>query len=106
VHAFESTMQPEDFDSIEAPEEPEDPGMTFDADGRLDESLDDAAQGVQSTTEQSPIGTGEIDAIGEAAGLVSRDDKPFRGIDEVERRDLHRWELDPDSAEPGQRQLR
>ncbi len=70
-------------------------GVSFD----LDESLDDTAQGMRGTRDESPVGTGEIDAIGHAAGLVSRDDKPFRGIDEVERRDDHRWELDPRSAE-------
>ena len=64
-----------------------------------DEALDDAAQGVSETSDEAPDGTGEIDAIGHAAGLVSRDDKPFRGIDEVERRDQHRWELDPASAD-------
>ena len=64
-----------------------------------DELLDDAARGESETTEESPDGTGEIDEIGHAAGLVVRDDKPFRGIDEVERRDERRWELDPASAE-------
>jgi len=67
-----------------------------------DETLDDAAQGVSVTsdaTADSTDETGEIDAIGRAAGLVVRDDRPFRGIDEVERRDAHRWELDPASAE-------
>jgi hypothetical protein len=67
-----------------------------------DEALDDAAQGVSVTSDATADGTdetGEIDAIGRAAGLVVRDDKPFRGIDEVERRDEHRWELDPASAE-------
>ena len=67
-----------------------------------DEALDDAAQGVSVTSDAIADGTdetGEIDAIGRAAGLVVRDDRPFRGIDEVERRDEHRWELDPASAD-------
>jgi hypothetical protein len=64
-----------------------------------DELLDEVAQGENVTSDESPVGTGEIDEIGHAAGLVVRDDKPFRGIDEVERRDEHRWELDPASAE-------
>jgi hypothetical protein len=64
-----------------------------------DEALDKAAQGENLTSDETPDGTGEIDAIGHAAGLVVRDDRPFRGIDEVERRDDHRWELDPASAD-------
>jgi hypothetical protein len=74
----------------------------LDDEGLDDEALDDAAQGVSVTSDATADGTdetGEIDAIGRAAGLVVRDDKPFRGIDEVERRDEHRWELDPASAE-------
>jgi ClpP class serine protease len=64
-----------------------------------DEALDKAAQGETVTSDATADGTGEIDAIGKAAGLVERADKPFRGIDEVERRDEHRWELDPASKE-------
>jgi hypothetical protein len=77
-----------------------------DHDTNRDELLDAAAQGMNATSddtsdgEDGEEGTGEIDAIGEAAGFVVRDDKPFRGIEEVERRDQHRWELDPASAEP------
>jgi hypothetical protein len=65
-----------------------------------DMALDAAAQGTSGTAEDIAVGTGEVDAIGHAAGFVVRDDKPFRGIDEIERRDAHRWELDPDSADP------
>ena len=64
-----------------------------------DEALDDAAQGVSGNSDETSDGTGEVDAIGHAAGLVVRDDKPFRGIEEVDRRDEHRWELDPASAD-------
>ena len=69
-----------------------------------DEALDDAAQGYvgssdDDTSDDTADDSGEIDAIGHAAGLVNRDDKPFRGIEEVERRDEHRWELDPKSAD-------
>ena len=68
-------------------------------DGDPDEVLDVAAQGQRVAASEDSDGTGEIDAMGAAAGLVVRDDKPFRGIDEVERRDERRWELDPASAE-------
>ena len=69
------------------------------ADVDSDEVLDATAQGATVNADDMADGTGEIDAIGHAAGLVVRDDKPFRGIEEVERRDAHRWELDPASAE-------
>ncbi len=72
-----------------------------DATSDVDEDLDVAAQGASGTSDEVSDGTGEIDAIGRAAGLVVRDDKPFRGIDEVARRDEHRWELDPESADDG-----
>jgi hypothetical protein len=64
------------------------------------ELLDETAQGHSVTSDESADGTGEIDAIGHAAGLVVADQKPFRGIEELERRDVHRWELDPASADP------
>lgn len=67
----------------------------------VDEELEEAALGETGTSDATGDGTGEVDAIGKAAGLVVRDDKPFRGIDEVERRDGHRWELDPASADDG-----
>lgn len=63
----------------------------------LDEALDEAARGASLETDETDDGTSETDAIGNAAGLVIRDDKSFRGIEEVERRDQHRWELDPAS---------
>ena len=66
-----------------------------------DEELEKAALGESGTSDATDDGTGEIDAIGKAAGQIVRDDKPFRGIDEVERRDEHRWELDPASADDG-----
>ncbi len=65
----------------------------------VDEALDDAAQGVSETADDAPEGSGEVDAIGDAAGLPDDDGKPFRGIDAVDARDEHRWELDPDSKE-------
>ncbi|HEV7554970.1 MAG TPA: hypothetical protein VGO00_05895 [Kofleriaceae bacterium] len=38
-----------------------------------DEALDDAAQGVSGTSDETADGSGEIDAIGHAAGLVVKD---------------------------------
>ena len=96
-------IDPEDvLEPAALPEQGSDDDEALDDEALDDEALDDAAQGVSVTsdaTADSTDETGEIDAIGRAAGLVVRDDKPFRGIDEVERRDEHRWELDPASAE-------
>jgi uncharacterized protein DUF6335 len=68
-----------------------------------DEALHDAAQGVAPTSDEpaddGDEGTTEIDAIGEAAGIPSREGKPLGGPDKIARRDAHRWELDPASAE-------
>ncbi len=72
-----------------------------------DEQLDEAAQGTSVTAEDTTDGeTGEIDTIGEAAGFVVRDEKPLHGVEEeLERRDEHRWELNPASeAEDGPEQ--
>ena len=80
-------------------QEPSNLLLPVEDDTNRDEALDEAAQGMTGTSDETADGTGEIDAIGHAAGLLVRDDKPFRGIDEVERRDDHRWELDPASAE-------
>ena len=66
-------------------------------DTNLDEELDAAAQGDTSKSDGGPANEDEIDAMGEAAGLVDKPEKPFRGVDRVERRDEKRWELDPKS---------
>jgi hypothetical protein len=63
-----------------------------------DEVLQAAARGESGTSDESSDETDEIDAIGQAAGLLVADGKPLRGRDEADRRDNHRWELDPESA--------
>jgi len=91
------------FEPAAVPESPDDGGPDPDPDSDPeddgDEALRAAAQGVSGTSDDVGDGAGEIDAMGQAAGLAVRDDRPLRGIDEVERRDDHRWELDPASAE-------
>ncbi len=68
-------------------------------DTNIDEELDAAAQGDTSTSDGGPNNQDEIDAMGAAAGLPDNPEKPFRGIDRVERRDEKRWELDPASKD-------
>ena len=40
-----------------------------------------------------------MDAIGAAVGLTYSDSEPLHTTEKLERRDEHRWELDPASAE-------
>ncbi len=72
----------------------------------VDEALDAAAQGVSPTSddggrlaEDEIARQRETDVIGMAAGLTLPDGEPLGGPDEIERRDAHRRELDPRSAE-------
>jgi hypothetical protein len=64
-----------------------------------DEALARAARGEGATEEDRPAGSGEIDAIGAAAGVVAPEGRPLQILAAVDDRDSHRWELDPDSAE-------
>ena len=76
--------------------------MTRDRDpaANSDEDLDVAAQGSAPAQEDDDgLAESEIDVIGDAAGVTIPDGKPLGGTDAVERRDAHRWELDPRSAE-------
>ena len=72
----------------------------------VDEALDAAAQGVTPTSDdggglaEDEAGRDrEVDVIGKAAGIAIPDGEALGGPDEIERRDAHRWELDPSSAE-------
>jgi hypothetical protein len=70
----------------------------------LDAALAAAAQGVAPTSDDSAASLdgedrSETDVIGTAAGIVVADGKPMGGPDELDRRDAHRWELDPASAD-------
>jgi hypothetical protein len=40
-----------------------------------------------------------IDAIGRASGLTYEDDEPLRSVEKLRDRDIHRWELNPESAD-------
>jgi len=65
-----------------------------------DEQLDAAAQGyLPDEDEDNGENADEIAAMGEAAGISIPDGKPLGAVDPRERRDAHRWELSPESAE-------
>jgi hypothetical protein len=40
-----------------------------------------------------------VDELGEAIGITYEDDEPISGEEKILRRDRHRWELDPKSAD-------
>lgn len=70
----------------------------------VDAALAAAAQGVAPTSDDANALTDgedrrETDVIGKAAGVVLADGKPVGGPDQIDRRDAHRWELDPASAD-------
>jgi hypothetical protein len=72
--------------------------------GDVDAALAAAAQGVAPTSDDAAAlldgeDRRETDVIGQAAGVAVADGKPLAGPDEVDRRDAHRWELDPASAD-------
>jgi len=70
-----------------------------------DEELDAAARGYfpdeadDGDDENRDENWDEIAAMGEAAGIPIPDGKPLGDVDPIERRDTHRWEFVPDSAE-------
>lgn len=55
---------------------------------------DEAPGGDNPTPDQN-----EVDAIGRALGTEYADDEELMGGEEIEERDEHRWELDPDSKD-------
>lgn len=72
-----------------------------------DEALNDAARGTAPTAEPSDADetVGEIDAIGVAAGIPTGERKPLAFENQSAKRDAHRWELDPASAEDAKGRL-
>ena len=70
----------------------------------LDDALAAAAQGVAPTSDDAAAlldgeERRETDVIGKAAGVAVADGEPLGGPDKIDRRDAHRWELDPASAD-------
>ncbi len=70
----------------------------------VDAALAAAARGAAPTSDDAAAlpndeDRRETDVIGKAAGVMIADRKPLGGPDMIERRDAHRWELDPASAD-------
>jgi hypothetical protein len=69
------------------------PGMTG---GDVDADWESA----YSVGDEAPGGDQDIvDDIGRAVGVEYEDNEELKGADKVAKRDKHRWELDPASAE-------
>jgi len=74
------------------------PAMTagdVDADWESAYSVGDEAPGGDNPTPDQDI----VDDIGRAVGVQYDDNEELKGADKVAKRDAHRWELDPASAE-------
>jgi uncharacterized protein DUF6335 len=76
-------------------------GMTDVSAGDLDVDVEDAF----FTGEEAPGGDNPtpdqdvVDDIGKALGVEYEDNEELKSADKLEKRDKHRWELDPASAE-------
>lgn len=64
-----------------------------------DEALAETAKGHLTSEESLDDEGSEIDAMARAAGLPTTDASVTTPAEAVEKRDQHRYELDPDSAE-------
>ena len=69
--------------------------------GDIDARWDDAESGGDETVGGSTAtpGRNDLDAIGEAVGVTYADGEELNVGEKEERRDRHRWELDPASSE-------
>jgi hypothetical protein len=74
------------------------PGMTagdVDADWQAAYSVGDEAPGGDNPTPGQTV----VEDVGRALGIEYEDEEELKAADKVEKRDRHRWELDPASAE-------
>jgi hypothetical protein len=69
--------------------------------GDVDARWEDAESGGDETVGGSTAtpGRNDLDAIGEAVGVTYSDGEELKAGEKTERRDRHRWELDPASSE-------
>ena len=69
--------------------------------GDVDARWEDAEAGGDETVGGSTAtpGRNDLDAIGKAMGVTYADGEELRAGEKEERRDRHRWELDPASSE-------
>lgn len=57
------------------------------------------AEPPESTVEEPATDENEVDDVGKIVGVTYAPDEPLRPYEKEEKRDEHRWELDPASSE-------
>jgi Family of unknown function (DUF6335) len=69
--------------------------------GDLDAAWDQAdASGEETVGGSNPTPDQDnVDQLGDAVGLTYQNEEPLNSEDKLEERDVHRWELEPESAE-------
>jgi hypothetical protein len=68
--------------------------------GDVDAAWEDAAVGEESVAGDNPTpDQDEVDELGAAMGIEYEQGERLHTTEKIERRDLHRWELDPASSE-------
>jgi hypothetical protein len=70
--------------------------------GDIDAAWEEANVGDETPGGLHPAPTPDqdvIDDIGRATGLTYEDDEPLRSVEKLRDRDVHRWELNPESAD-------
>jgi hypothetical protein len=75
--------------------------------GDVDAAWDEADVGDETVGGSAPTpDQDQVDAIGKALGVTYSAAEPLHTTEKIERRDEHRWELDPASAEDYEERLR
>jgi hypothetical protein len=77
-------------------------GGDVDADWESAYSTGDEAPGGDMPTPDQDV----VEEIGSALGVEYADNEELKGVDKIEQRDRHRWELDPASSEDYQDRAR
>ncbi len=68
--------------------------------GDIDAAWEDADVGEESVGGDNPTpDQSVVEDLGRAVGLTYQDDEPLHSESKIHERDIHRWELDPASAE-------
>lgn len=68
--------------------------------GDIDAAWEDSDVGEESVGGDNPTpDQSVVEDLGRAVGLTYQDDEPLHSESKIHERDVHRWELDPASAE-------
>lgn len=74
--------------------------------GDIDAAWDQADVGEETVGGSTPTPDQDVvDELGAAVGLTYEDNEPLSSAEKIEKRDRHRWELDPASSEGYQKRI-